>query len=176
MSRAFKIVIKVAIIAALAILLNVFGVVELCTVTGDSMYATLSDGTFGIAIPKSKYEYGDIITATIVYEGQECNIVKRVIGKVGDDIVFSNGIVLRNGIPLAEEYLSTGCVSEGASYHVDLGYYVLGDNRAISYDSRQCGALPPHSIRGKFYSVNGTYKGIIITGLFIVAIIIFIFV
>ena len=64
--------------------------------------------------------------------------VKRVIGLPGDTIFIQNGHVYRNGKVLKEPYLY-GLVTEGTygPYHVPANhYFMLGDNRNISDDSR----------------------------------------
>lgn len=176
MRRLVRSAVKVCVILILFVVLVSCNVIRLCRISGDSMYSTLSDGTFGIALAKSQYDYGDIVVARAEYKGQPCNIVKRIVGLPGDTIYYENGAVYRNGERLQEDYLDSWSKTEGAPYKVNEGYYILGDNRAISYDSRYFGSVTNKNVLGRYYSVNGTYKGIGITGLIVFLLIIFVFV
>ena len=78
--------------------------------------------------------------------------VKRIIGLPGDTIRIERGVVYRNGTPLEEPYI------EHESYETIVGriiqegeYYVLGDNRAQSDDSRRWGAVPEENIIGEVW-------------------------
>ena len=80
------------------------------------------------------------------------SFIKRVVGLPGDVVEIRSGQVLVNGAPLAEPY-----VPEEYRDHVSVGqvkvpadhYYVLGDHRSSSNDSRTWGALPGEAIYGK---------------------------
>ncbi len=78
--------------------------------------------------------------------------VKRIIGLPGDTIRIERGVVYRNGSPLEEPYI------EHESYETIVGriiqegeYYVLGDNRAQSDDSRRWGSVPEENIIGEVW-------------------------
>ena len=78
--------------------------------------------------------------------------VKRIIGLPGDTIRIERGVVYRNGTPLEEPYI------EHESYETIVGriiqegeYYVLGDNRAQSDDSRRWGSVPEENIIGEVW-------------------------
>lgn len=75
--------------------------------------------------------------------------VKRVIGVPGDIVMGRSGSVYVNGEPLTDEY-GGGEVSEFGPYKVpDDSYFVLGDNRDASRDSRDWGYVPRRLIKGK---------------------------
>jgi signal peptidase I len=85
------------------------------------------------------------------------DLIKRVVGVPGDRISVLNGRVLVNGRALAEPYLrspQTICASRWCD--VTLGpdeYYVLGDNRAQSSDSRLFGPVGGDRIIGKAWLI-----------------------
>jgi signal peptidase I len=89
---------------------------------------------------------------------QEDDLVKRVIALPGQTIYSSGGTIYVNGKPLAEPYLPhydpLGPPIPGASsqhpYRVPPGeFYMMGDNRAISCDSRYWGPIKGSTIVGK---------------------------
>jgi len=82
--------------------------------------------------------------------------IKRIIGLPAEEIMVKEGRVdvkTREGkrLSLIEPYLRSGTFIEG-SFYMRLGedeYYVLGDNRNASFDSRRWGVLPGKYIIGK---------------------------
>ena len=83
--------------------------------------------------------------------------VKRVIALPGDTLEWSEGVLLLNGEPLKEPYLDPArCRSLRTRPPRTLGpdeYYVLGDNRDASNDSRSVGPLRRRDIRGRVVAV-----------------------
>ena len=79
--------------------------------------------------------------------------VKRVIGLPGDTLSFSEGQVLVNGRPLYEPYLDPArCRYLRDRAPIQLGrdeYFVMGDNRDRSHDSRSIGPIRRRDIRGR---------------------------
>ena len=98
-------------------------------------------------------ERGDIIVFRYPLNPRE-NFVKRVIGLPGDRVRLERGTVYVNDEPLEEPYISiehatTQTLPERT---VEPGtYYVLGDNRQQSDDSRHWGAVPAENIVGKVW-------------------------
>lgn len=97
-----------------------------------------------------KIKRGDIL----VFYSQELRemMIKRVIGLPGDSVeIFADGAVLINGVKLCEPYVHYVGDLTGSYQVPDQRYFLLGDNRAISQDSRHWRQpyIPKRDIRGK---------------------------
>ncbi len=80
------------------------------------------------------------------------SFIKRVVGLPGDLVEIRSGQLLVNGLPAREDYLPAS-FRDGDSYpptEVRKGYYfVLGDHRRSSNDSRSWGEVPEKYIYGR---------------------------
>lgn len=80
-------------------------------------------------------------------------LVKRIVGLPGDEIQFLDGVVVRNGDVLDEPYLAAGTITmpKGSESVVvpDGAFFVLGDNRGSSVDSRIYGPVAGENIIGR---------------------------
>jgi signal peptidase I len=82
------------------------------------------------------------------------DFVKRVIGVPGDRISLRNGEVFLNGSRLEEPYItSKGNSNANVVVVEEKEYFVLGDNRRGSNDSRNWGPVPEEYILGKVWMV-----------------------
>lgn len=168
--------IKVFVVSAIVILLFVNFVAYPVRVDGRSMYPTLKDGEFGFTnvggVLLNGVERGDIVVVTMEEEGQKTHWVKRVIGLPGDtvscvnDVVYINGKVLDETKYIAPDYRQSlvdkfgyfNKVPNADNTNVEdfeevkLGddeYYVMGDNRPYSKDSRYVGPVKKSQIFAK---------------------------
>jgi len=104
----------------------------------------------------------------IVFEFPDSNpnnpkkdFVKRVVGLPGETMRMFDGKVFVNEEVLDEPYLSQKDHSNASEVTLGEGeYYVLGDNRTHSNDSRSWGAVPEANIRGKVWIVYWPAPGI----------------
>lgn len=168
--------IKVFVVSAIVILLFVNFVAHPVRVDGRSMYPTLKDGEFGFTnvggVLLNGVKRGDIVVVTMEEKGQKKHWVKRVIGMPGDTISCVNDIVFINGKVLDEtQYIDPdyrqSCVDQFGYFNkvpnanntdvqdfeeVKLGddeYYVMGDNRPYSKDSRYVGPVKKSQLFAK---------------------------
>lgn len=127
-------------------------------VDGMSMYPTLSDGDH-LIVDKLTYQFSDpkrfdIIVFPFRYQ-EDTYYVKRVMGLPGETVQIIGGVLYINGTALQEDYGRETMEMGGlASEPVTLGedeYFVLGDNRNNSSDSREpsVGNIARESIIGK---------------------------
>jgi len=134
---------------------------QLREVKGNSMLPTLSDGeiinfrnNFGLMSLLYGYpKRGDIIV--FFEEDKNVDYVKRIIGTPGDTLEIRNGYVFINGEPLGENYINSPRSTYGSEFLRDCQkieipekkYFVLGDNRKQSEDSRMIGLISEENIR-----------------------------
>lgn len=133
---------SLAVVAAIAILIATLWMPVL-QITGASMTPTLIDGQFVVAMKTDEFEPGDI---TAFYYNNKI-LIKRVIASAGDWVnIEENGDVYINGLLLEEPYLEEKALGE---CNIELPYqvpdgkvFVMGDDRAVSLDSRTTAVGP----------------------------------
>jgi len=124
-------------------------------VQGTSMEPLLEDGE-RIVVNKLVYRFQPIERGDVVVfwypRDPAVSFIKRVVGLPGDLVEIRSGQLLVNGLPAREGYLPDG-FRDGDSYpptEVRKGYYfVLGDHRRSSNDSRSWGEVPERYIYGR---------------------------
>ncbi|GCE26982.1 signal peptidase I [Dictyobacter alpinus] len=138
---------------ALVIFLVVRFVVQSYRVDGPSMQPGLVTNEF-VMVNKLSYvfqkpERGDVIVFHYPKDVKQ-DFIKRIIGLPGDTITTDREHVMVNGKLLKEPYISLAYNSEGKSWQVPADqYFVMGDNRPVSSDSRFWGYVPKDYIVGK---------------------------
>ncbi|MEK7559694.1 MAG: signal peptidase I [Patescibacteria group bacterium] len=128
-------------------------------VEGDSMEPNFSDGQY-LIIDEISYRFkepkrGDVIIFNPPV-GQHIFFIKRIIGLPGETIKIENGKVILGGAQRA--MLEESYLPEGTKTIPDISiklsqneYFVLGDNRGRSLDSRTWGALKKDDITGRAF-------------------------
>ncbi len=144
-------VFAIVIVEALAVLASSFFITVL-RITGESMAPTLHTDQIIISSNSSQFENGDLVA--FYYNNRV--LVKRVLGKPGDWIDINEaGDVYINGEITDEPYLeekSQEPFDITFPYQVpESRYFVLGDNRSVSIDSRSntVGCISRDQIIGK---------------------------
>ena len=157
----------IVIAVVLALLIRTF-VVQAFTIPSGSMSPTLAIGDY-ILVNKFIYRLrdpsrGDIIVFKYPWD-ENRDFIKRVVGTGGDEVFIKGRQVFVNGQPLPESYAvfgSTGPHGESAYGPVAVppgSYFVMGDNRDNSQDSRYWGFLKREKIRGKAFMIYWSWDG-----------------
>ena len=156
----------------LAVMLLFLVVFRVILVTGDSMFSTLWDGDYLLLESRmfcGEPEPGDIVVISKASFDNGSPIVKRVIATEGQtvDIDFESGTVYVDGEALSEAYIHNETTNEeGTVFPLTVAencIFVLGDNRAVSLDSRspQIGQIDRREVLGKAICllIPGTHHG-----------------
>ncbi|MFA5000060.1 MAG: signal peptidase I [Patescibacteria group bacterium] len=139
------------IISLIIILPIRFFIVSPFFVQGENMSPTYNAGDYLLIDKLSKnYSHGDIIVFR--YEKQPGTFfIQRIIGLPGEKIDIQNGKILINGQILEENYYNG---ETNGDISITLGqneYFVLGDNREQSRDSRSFGPVMKTDIEGEVF-------------------------
>jgi signal peptidase I len=124
-------------------------------VEGTSMLPILEDQD-RLFINKFAYRFGEIERGDVVvflYPGDHSkSYIKRVIALPGDDLRIDHGTVYVNGAPIKESYVPMKYEDDRSQPEMTVpkgDYFVMGDHRSISSDSRDFGPVARPLIYGK---------------------------
>ena len=141
------------VVAAIAVLVATL-FLPILQISGDSMSPTLEHDEIVILVKTKEFNRGDLIG--FYYQGKI--LLKRVIGLPGDEVAIdAEGNVYVNGEVLEEPYVTEkglgDCDLEFPYKVPGTGYFVLGDQRSNSVDSRNSviGAISRDDIIGKVF-------------------------
>lgn len=152
--------IRYVIIAALIIIPIRTFVAQPFIVSGNSMYPTFHNGEYLIVDELSKYigQYhrGDVVILRYPNDPSKY-FIKRVIGLPGETVTITNGEVAistpgsTSVIHLTEPYVKNPKIDSSVRTLSKDEYFVMGDNRAQSSDSRIWGPVPTKLMDGKAF-------------------------
>jgi len=125
-------------------------------VKGESMFPTFVDGelllTEKISYRFSKPQRGDVVVFKAPV-GRNIDFIKRIIGLPGETISVQGGSVFINGKKLEEPYLNVESPGDEQRTLGPNEYFVMGDNRPSSSDSRVIGPILADKIQGRVFFV-----------------------
>jgi signal peptidase I len=155
-------VVIIALALGVALLVRHF-VIQTFSIPTASMQPTLMVKD-RLLVEKLSFQYREIRRSEIIVfhtpdtvrkanDGKEQDFVKRVIGLPGDTVEINDNKVIVNGKVLNETYLPAGTVTTSRNQKrwvvpVD-AYFVMGDNRGNSFDSREWGTVSRPLIVGR---------------------------
>ena len=157
----------------IAVVIRVF-VVDAFSVSGDSMSPTINDKEY-VIINRTAYLFGQPKRGDIIVtqpRNSYKKIIKRIAGIPGDRLeLFGTNVVIKKDRDDMGKIVESTDFSEMNSYmKQNIGqedtkvftvdpyeYFVLGDNRAVSIDSRRLGGIDAWSVKGKVVA-KFTYK------------------
>ncbi|RKW29192.1 MAG: signal peptidase I [Granulicatella sp.] len=131
------------------------------TVSGASMYPTLHNGDRMVLSKVGDIHRFDVVILKAPDENVE--YIKRVIGMPGDTVEMKSGVLYINGKKVDQPFINTEALAKqtvfiddftlesltGESKVPEGKYFVLGDNRGVSKDSRMIGFIDRSAIEGK---------------------------
>lgn len=144
MKKMLKEIYPYIIIVAVVVLIRTF-IVTPVLVKGQSMFPTLSGNELMILNKLAKIERYDIV---VIDDKEEDHIIKRVYGMPGDRILCKDNTIYINNKAIEDKY-GYGETEDFDQIKLEEDeYFVLGDNRIVSKDSRLIGPVKESDIKG----------------------------
>lgn len=158
----FGTIYALVIVAAIAVLISSL-VLPVLQISGNSMDPTLCNGDIIVLVKTKDYDPGDLCS----FSWSNKTLIKRIIAKAGDWVsIDDDGTVYVNDKVFDEPYVSNKSLGEcdiEFPYQVpEKSYFVMGDKRDVSVDSRSTviGAVGEDQIVGKVWLRVYPFKNI----------------
>ena len=147
--KFIKELIPYVVITMIVILIRMF-IISPVRVDGTSMYPTLSNNEF-LLLSKYDQSYGRFDIVVLKYRNER--LVKRIIGLPGETVEYKNNTLYINGKEMEEPFINTNTddfnLNELGYDKIPENYYfVVGDNRGSSLDSRMIGLISKKDLQG----------------------------
>ncbi len=143
--KFLKSLVPYIIIIVIVVFIRTF-IITPVKVNGSSMYPTLEGDEIMLLNKLGSIDRFDIVVLKL--DGDDDNLIKRIIGMPGETVEIKENQIYINDELLEDPY------GYGVTYNIDpvtLGsdeYFILGDNRNISLDSRVFGKIHESEIKG----------------------------
>ncbi len=149
--RGTRFVLDALLGATLMVVVHLF-VIQVSVVKGHSMEPCLHDGD-RLVVDRVSYNLGEVGRGDVVVlrypRNPAVDFVKRIVAVPGDRVAMQQGTLWVNG-EVADDYGSIADDETMAAQVVPAEhFFVLGDNRPISCDSREFGLVPQELLKGK---------------------------
>lgn len=137
--------------ASLMVAVHLF-VIQVSVVKGTSMEPCLHDGD-RLVVDRVSYNLADVSRGDVVIlcypRNPAVDFVKRIVALPGDRVAMQDGVLIVNG-EKADDY---DCIADHQVLHETLvppgQFFVLGDNRPVSCDSRDFGLVDESLLKGR---------------------------
>ncbi len=169
LGTAFREIVTFVVLALVIVVPIRLFVAQPFVVEGESMHPTFETGDY-LIVDQLSYRFNDPKRGDVVVfrypNDEKVFYIKRVIGLPGETVRIDKGItsVIRTDgttLVLDESYVVLEDVTYTKSQTLGEGeYFVMGDNRPHSSDSREWGVLPERDIMGRAYVRLLPFKGI----------------
>lgn len=170
MNNKFKLVLKnifqflkTLVFSLLLVVFIRYFIISPFSVKGKSMEPSFYEGEY-LIVDEISYRFkepqrGDVVVLKYIDKGKSEFLIKRIVGLPGEEVVINQGKVLikneenPDGFYLEEDYLfenieTFGNIKENISLD---NYFILGDNRPNSLDSRYFGPILKDQIIGRVF-------------------------
>lgn len=167
MRKLLKFILVIVVCYFIAVISNII-FLEQIVIYGDSMANNFNNGEFGLADKQFfkliKLERFDVV----VIEQEDSMIIKRVIGLPNEKVEYKDGVLKVNDQVVEEDFIDESTKLDTNRNNLSISitlkndeYFVLGDNRLVSYDSRNIGPIKYENILGRVFVLYGKCENLI---------------